>query len=479
MALSLLFLSAPLFPVIPVLATATSNLPKRDDWNAVGVPPDSHPIILRVHLHAEDLTGQDHLLTSISDPGHSNYGQFLDQEEICKLVKPSNVAIENMVSWVTEAGVKDGDIKIDGNLAELNTTPQTRDHNRYWEQNQLGFERVSCNFNITPSCLICLYNINYVADPKTGGKATGQIFTPILINGAQDNQTYEGDASEGNLDGQYFMAITYPMPVEEYIIAGRGDVFGPLIPDLDEPELPGKNEPYMELLDYLLSIPPDYARTVCNKFRLFGARGVSMIVSSGDSGIVENCQTNDGQNKTRFNAMFPYTCPYVTSVGGTIHVYPEHAVMYSSGGFSDLFSRPKWQDKKVPEYLHQLDDRWEGLFNPAGRGFPDVSAQSAEFTTFDRGIEKHVPGTSAAAPTFAGIIALINSARVSSGMMLLGFLNPWLYNEGFKALTDVNRGGSKGCTGIDEYSNLTTPIVLTGLGTPDFAKLFQLVGPDQ
>jgi tripeptidyl-peptidase-1 len=57
-------------------------------------------------------------------------------------------------------------------------------------------------------------------------------------------------------------------------------------------------------------------------------------------------------------------------------------------------------------------------------------------------------------------------------------------------LTDIVDGGSTGCTGIDMYSGLPTPIVpyaswnatkgwdpVTGLGTPDFGKLLKISTP--
>lgn len=38
-------------------------------------------------------------------------------------------------------------------------------------------------------------------------------------------------------------------------------------------------------------------------------------------------------------------------------------------------------------------------------------------------------GTSASAPTFAAVVALINDRLVAVGKPILGFLNPFLYSE--------------------------------------------------
>jgi tripeptidyl-peptidase-1 len=235
------------------------------------------------------------------------------------------------------------------------------------------------------------------------------------------------------------------------------------------------------------SVSTEYAYKVCDMIGQLGTRGVSVIFSSGDTGPGSACQTNDGKNTTRFQAIFPASCPYVTSVGGTFGVEPERAVYFSSGGFSDLWTRPSYQDKAVSGYLKRLGSQWTGLYNPSGRGFPDVAAQGLAFRVVDKGITIPVGGTSASAPVFSSVIALLNNARVAAGKPVLGFLNPWIYEKGYQGLNDIVVGGSKGCTGRSIYSGLKTPLVpyaswnateewdpVTGYGTPDFEKLLRL-----
>jgi tripeptidyl-peptidase-1 len=127
------------------------------------------------------------------------------------------------------------------------------------------------------------------------------------------------------------------------------------------------------------SVPAAYSKKVCNIFGELGLRGVSILFSSGDTGVGSACQTNDGKNTTRFLPIFPAACPYVTSVGGTRNVDPEQAVYFSSGGFSDRWARPSYQDSAVKAYLKILGNKWKGLYNPNGRGFPDVAAQGYRF----------------------------------------------------------------------------------------------------
>ncbi|TVY18022.1 Tripeptidyl-peptidase sed2 [Lachnellula arida] len=393
----------------------------------------------------------------------------------------------------------------------------------------------TCNLTITPECLLDLYNVHYKADPNNGNTvgyasfleeyaryadlaefekvyapyAVGTNFTVIQYNGGGNNQTSLDDSGEANLDNQYILGTSYPTPVTEFSVGGRGL----LIVDGDSPtEADNTNEPY---LDFLLAItkldnkdipnsislsygeneqeiPIAYATQVCQLFAQLGARGKSILFSSGDSGTGDFCLSNDGKNTTKFQPQFPASCPYVTSVGGTRYIEPEVAIFFSSGGFSNIWPRPAYQDLAVSGYLAKIGDQNAGYFNTSGRGFPDVAAQSQNFRVIDQGIDQGYRGTSCAAPTFNGIIALLNSARVSANLPTLGFLNPWLYAVGDFALNDVTLGASTGCNGFGRFNIGAngSPVIpgaawnategwdaVTGLGTPDFGKLLEASTP--
>ena len=53
------------------------------------------------------------------------------------------------------------------------------------------------------------------------------------------------------------------------------------------------------------TIPVSYAKTVCGMFGQLGARGVSIIFSSGDSGPGWSCKSNDGKGTKKF---LPQVC---------------------------------------------------------------------------------------------------------------------------------------------------------------------------
>ena len=53
-------------------------------------------------------------------------------------------------------------------------------------------------------------------------------------------------------------------------------------------------------------VPPELADTVCDQLARLGARGSSVLVASGNSGVGENCRREEGIVK--FNAEFPSSC---------------------------------------------------------------------------------------------------------------------------------------------------------------------------
>ncbi|KAK0130194.1 hypothetical protein ONS96_000717 [Cadophora gregata f. sp. sojae] len=299
-----------------------------------------------------------------------------------------------------------------------------------------------------------------------------------------------GKNLEGNLDAETILGIAFPTPMEAFNTGGSP----PFVPSLSTPT--NTNEPYLDWLQFMLgleivpqvistsygddeqTIPLSYATAVCNGFAQLGARGVSLLFASGDNGVGSNgeCVSNDGKNTSMFLPIFPGGCPFVTTVGGTMQINPEVVVFNpannyaSGGGFSNYFSRPAYQDAAVQPYITWLGDEFKGLYNTSGRAYPDISAQGFHYATIWNGTLVPLDGTSASTPTASAIISLVNDARLACGKPVLGFLNPWLYSQGFKAFTDVTSGSARGCnvTGFPAKAGWDA---VSGFGTPDFPKL--------
>jgi kumamolisin len=191
-----------------------------------------------------------------------------------------------------------------------------------------------------------------------------------------------------------------------------------------------------------------------------GALGVSITVASGDNG------SSDGANGGN-HVDFPASSPHVLGCGGTAleaksgkvskeTVWNDSATNdgATGGGISAVFTLPSWQDNSsVPTGT-----------GAGGRGVPDVAGDAAPQTGYRvqvDGQQAVIGGTSAVAPLWAGLIALLNQKLGKP----LGFINPRLYagvGTGFRDITSGNNGAFAAGPGWD---------ACTGLGVPDGQKL--------
>jgi tripeptidyl-peptidase-1 len=163
-----------------------------------------------------------------------------------------------------------------------------------------------------------------------------------------------------------------------------------------------------------------------------------------------------------------------TAVGATRYVVPELVASFSGGGFSNYFAQPAYQKEAVDTYLSTYARKnYTQYFNASGRAYPDISAQGVYFHVINTGTDVLESGTSASAPAYAAVVALLNSDRISNGLPTFGLLNPWLYGEAKAAHTDITGGKSGGCSQIPGSGFPATVgwDPATGLGTPDFKKL--------
>ncbi len=136
-----------------------------------------------------------------------------------------------------------------------------------------------------------------------------------------------------------------------------------------------------------------YAQHVCDIFGQLSARGVSVLAASGDAGPGQACQANNRSKAPRFLPAFPASCPYVTAVGATRNIANETAMEISGGGFSEYFPRPEYQKGVVEGYLAKHGKQWEGLYNPKGRGIPDVAALGRNYQLYYHGTVDSADGT--------------------------------------------------------------------------------------
>ena len=214
-------------------------------------------------------------------------------------------------------------------------------------------------------------------------------------------------------------------------------------------------------------------------FQTAAALGVTICCAAGDAGsgdenpdqLAQFGATPDG----KAHADFPGSSPNALCCGGTKligsganitseTVWNEDSLRSATGGgISDFFAVPAYQSEaQVPPSA-----------NPGGRkgrGVPDVAGDADPVTGYQvrvDGQEFVIGGTSAVAPLWAGLIALMNQKLGHP----IGFLNPLLYAApGKGTLRDITHGKN------GAYSARKGWDPCTGWGTPDGLKLLQALG---
>ncbi|KAF9009886.1 family S53 protease-like protein [Cyathus striatus] len=359
----------------------------------------------------------------------------------------------------------------------------------------------SCGSTVTPACLQALYGIPTTratqssnvlgvsgfidqfanqADLTSFLKAlrpdlpSTTAFTLATLDGGSNPQQASEAGVEANLDIQYTVGVASGVPTT-FISVGDNFQDGNLEGFLDIINflLKESNPPHVLTTSYGQNentISRSLANQLCNAYMQLGARGTSILFASGDGGV----SGSQSGRCTTFLPTFPSGCPFMTSVGATTGT-TETAATFSGGGFSNFFARPSYQSTAVPAYLTALGSTNSGKFNTSGRGFPDVSAQGQNVEIFVAGKSELVAGTSCSSPIFASVIALLNDELVAAGKSPLGFLNPFLYSTGASALNDITTGDNPGCN-TNGFPAKAGWDPVTGLGTPNFAKLKTAVG---
>ncbi|KAK2465767.1 hypothetical protein APHAL10511_002311 [Amanita phalloides] len=300
-------------------------------------------------------------------------------------------------------------------------------------------------------------------------------FTDQSIDGGQNIQTPGSAGEEANLDIQYTVGLVNFAPVE-FISSGLSSINGWI--NLADHWLAQDNPPTVVSISYGFNkyvLSKDSTNTLSNHYAQLGARGVSILVSTGDGGVAGSQPPSGGVPYEFIPTQFPASCPYVTAVGAT-KGNPEVAAPFSAGGFSNYFSRDQapYQKNAVDGYLDQIGSLYEDHFDRNGRAYPDISAQGENIFIVLNQNHKFTGGTSASTPINASIITLLNDCLIEQKGRSLGFLNPLLYANP-TVLNDITEGSNLG-SGTDGFPAKSGWDPVMGLGTPNFPKMAEAIG---
>jgi len=193
-------------------------------------------------------------------------------------------------------------------------------------------------------------------------------------------------------------------------------------------------------------VPTSFLDAVSLAFQDAGGQGLTICVASGDFG--SDSEVGD----TSQHVQYPGSDPWVLSCGGTtvgfdnsnnfveyvwndIITWPDGTTTPTAtgGGVSAYFAQPAYQSGAgVPKSL---------VDGHVGRGVPDVAGNASRnsgyypmYTIGDNPNPWNGDGTSAVAPLYAGLFAVVNAALGTR----VGFINAVLYALGDSVCNDVN-----------------------------------------
>ena len=279
--------------------------------------------------------------------------------------------------------------------------------------------------------------------------------TTTLVPNTQDPGTSSSDAQESDLDLEWASAVARDASL---IFVYSYDVFDAVQYAVDQNLAPVLSMSYGECES--TSTRSD-AATLQTWAKQAAAQGISWVAASGDSGAADCYQGTSspfGPAATDLGLAtdLPASVPEVTGVGGTTltegsgsywnstsdpttkasaqSYIPETAwndstagsPSASGGGASQFFSKPSWQTGA-------------GVPSDGARDVPDIAFPASPdhdgymvYTTSGRQASWYVfGGTSAGAPTFSGILSLLNQYLMTTGSQStagLGSVNAHLYS---------------------------------------------------
>ncbi|MDQ0200773.1 S53 family peptidase [Neobacillus ginsengisoli] len=382
---------------------------------------------------------------------------------------------------------------VDGVLG-LDNRPQLRPHFQIFEENVEPLRTATARKSYTPPQIASLYNFPQNVNCSEqcigiielgGGYDPAELqnyfsslgvpqtmITDVSINGATNQPTGDPGGADGEvvLDIEVAGAVAPGVKIAVYFApntdAGFLNAITTAIHDT-------QNKP--SVLSISWGAPENQWTTQAmiamdRAFQDAAAVGVTICSAAGDRGSA------DGVNDGLVHVDFPSSSPYALACGGTRlegsgrriireAVWNEGPDSSTGGGISDVFDLPAWQTAaNVPPSA-----------NPGGRigrGIPDVAGDADPATGYQvlvDGQHTVIGGTSAVAPLWAGLIALINQQLGHS----IGFITPTLYHLSTRsgALHDIKVGNNDSGSVQGAYEARPGWDPCTGLGSPNGINL--------
>ena len=353
---------------------------------------------------------------------------------------------------------------------------------------------------------------------------TASNFTITLVPNSGTSTVVTGDVGESSLDLEWAEGVAKGAS-ETFVYVGNSNtmsVFDAFLYAIDNNIAPVISMSYGNCEQ---NLPSSFLTMLQQETQKANLQGQTISAASGDFGVADCDSSSKLPAQGGIAVDVPGALPYVTSVGGTsfsgdlsspgtywsatnngnngsvLQYIPEsawndttavNALSASGGGASTLFSKPSWQTgtgvpsdgkRDVPDVALAADPNHDGYLLCAtdSAAAPPVPPCSNGFRDSSGNLNV-AGGTSFGAPTFSGIVAILNQKTGSKQ----GNVNPTLYAlaastaSAFHDITSGNNivpcgAGTKNCptTGAAQYGFTAGPGYdqVTGLGSVDAAVL--------
>jgi len=474
---------------------------------AVGPVPLATPMRLAVGLPLRNREELENLLKQLADPASPNFRQYLTPEQFAERFSPSEEDYQALADFmrangfaVTGTHPNRTILDVSGAVAQIDSTFHVS--MTYWKHPARGTffapdREPSVDAGVTILDITGLDNfaVPHPMDlkprpltggiPLTTGSGPGGLFIgndfraayapQVALNGAgQSVGLFELDGFYANdVQANFNRAGLPPVPTKTILldgfngVPGSGNVEVVLDIMMAAYMAPGAsniivyegtnwndvlNRMATDNLASQLSSSWCFSPTNATTEQIFEqmiAQGQSLFQASGDSGAYQAA------------IMPPADDPNVTVVGGTS--------LTTAGAGGAWQSETTWPDSgggvsttwPIPSYQRSVNMAAAGG-STTMRNIPDVAltADVQMFLICNNGQAVEVGGTSAAAPLWAGFIALANQQAAASQKPRVGFLNPLIYGIGagssFQSdLHDIVTGNNDGFHALPGYDLAT------------------------
>lgn len=314
----------------------------------------------------------------------------------------------------------------------------------------------------------------------------------VIVNGTDPGDLGSGEDGEADLDVEWSGAVAKNAAIKFVVSASTSSTDGV---DLSAQYIVNNNlAPVMSTSFGQCESAMGAAENSFynNLWSQAAAQGISAFVSSGDSGAA-GCSAGSATVGSGAAVSGLASTPYNTAVGGTkfndasgsfwntsngsaynsaIGYIPEIAwnesgdvsggsgLWASSGGVSSVYAKPSWQ--AAP-----------GVPADGKRDVPDVALTAASHDGYlveTQGALQVVGGTSAASPSFAGIMAMVvqkTGQRQGNANIRLYQLASAQYSSSGPAIFHDTTSGNNSVPGVTGYSCGSGYDMVTGLGSVD------------